>query len=383
MRRATGTARGHLAVTATHAKTLEVVRESEIGPRASCVVAVAARIDEAAVAHLRGRVELTIQAGSRSDTIRGRVNPAFCPGDPLVIRRASAITRDALLVDAERGAGELDRGLVAELKRPDTAVKLTFRELAERGGGVLVVDPGEVWGRAAGVNELHAADLSLCSPLDRDAVAVIEQALDRGHRVGLCAQLHSDADAVAVVARAHDTGHTVLPAPGLPPLASSLAAAGVSIAGLSIVDGRARAGRLKAGTCRVALNVRGDRVAAWFLGADRGLVALDLGTPREEYRPWRAGSPFELPGGRTRTALVVAAADPDHGALDPAIAMLVRTLLDRGVSPRDAVQALQRTAGLTRRAAYEAVLDHDRGVLDRDRRPQATSVSRPDPRTRR
>jgi len=384
MRCATATARGHPAVTATHAKTLEIAREGEIGPQASCVVAVAAQVDEAAVAIMRGRVELTIQAGNASDAVRGRLNPAFRPGDPLIVRRAPAVTRDALVVDADRAASDLDRALVAELQGPDAVVTLIFRELDRCVGGVLVVDPGDVWRTADDRGEvgptdddkLDGVDLSFASPLDAGAVAMIEQALDRGGRVGLRAQLHSDPGAAAAVASAHDARHTVLPAPGLPPLAGALAAAGVSIASLSIVDGRARAVRLKPGTCRLALNVRGDRLAAWLLGADRALIALDPGTPREEYRPWRPGSALEVPGGRARTALVVAAADADAGATDPAIAMLVEALLDGGASPRDAVQALRRRAGLSRRAAYEAVFGSARS-------PQTTRVSRPDPRTRR
>lgn len=348
---------------------------------------------------LRGRVELTIQAGDKSDTVRGRVNPAFRPGDPLIVRRAAAIARGAVIIDADRGASDLDRALVNELRRPDAAVALTFRETAEPVSGVLVVDPGEVWRRSpddripavdpgccsppdceadCGSWPLDLdADLSCCSPLNQDAAALIDETLARGSRVALRAQLHCDPQAPAVVARAHDDGHAVLPACGLAPLAAALAVAGVPIGRLLIADGRARTGRLPAGTCRAALNVRGDRVAGWLLGADRGLVALEVATPREEYRPWRAGENIEVPGGRARTAIVVAAcSDRPAQQLDPAIAALIDELLARGASSRDVVQALQRQAGLSRRAAYEL-------VLAVDRRPHTTSVSRPEPRTSR
>ena len=344
---------GHHAISATHAKSLEVVREREIGPRASCIVGVAAAVDEYALAMLRGRVELTIQAGGQTDTVRGRVNPAFRPGDPLIVRRAPAIARDAVIVDADRAASDLDRGLVDELRRPDAAVALTFRETAEPVTGVLVVDPGELWRRSD--EEAIDADLSFRSPLDREATALIGGALGRGSRVALWAKLHSDPQTPAVVALAHDAGHAVLPAPGLSPIAGALAVAGLPIGRLAIVDGRARAGHLQAGTCRAALSVRGDRVAAWLLGADRGLVALDVGTQREEYRPWRAGEGVEVPGGRARTAVVVAAAAGPAQQLDPATAVLIEALIERGASARDVVRALQRGAGLSRRAAYELV----------------------------
>jgi len=373
-RRATGTAAGHDAISARHAKTLEIVREHEIGPRASCVVGVGAAVDEQALATLRGRVALTIEAGGKRDTVHGLINPAFRPGDPLIVRLAGAIARDAVIVDADRAASDLDRGLVDQLRRREATVTLTFTETAGPVPGVLVVDPGELWGGTA--EDALDADLSCSSPLDREAATMIDGALRRGSRVGLRARLHSDPEAVASVARAHDAGHTVLPVRGLAPVAAALAVAGVPIERLALADGRGKAGRLAPGTTRTAVGVRGDRAAGWLLGADRGLIALDVGTQREQYRPWRAGAGVEVPGGRARTAIVVAAAGPRCRQLDPAVAVLVEALLARGASPRDAVQALQRGAGLSRREAYEL-------VLGADRRPQATSVSRPEPRTSR
>ena len=140
---------------------------------------------------------------------------------------------------------------------------------------------------------------------------------------------------------------------------------------------------------RVAAGVRGDRVADWLAGADSGVISLDVGTLREQHLPWRAGSELQIPGGRTRRAIVVAyaestgdgplAAAPSSAAelsLDPALASFASEMLAQGASTRDVAHALQQATGLKRSIAYEA-------VLSLQRRAQTSSVERRDPRTSR
>src|SRR5215212_1305962 len=79
--------RGHAAITASHAKTVELVTEQEIGPRATCVAAVGARVDSGDLLALRGWIDLTIEAGGITDVVRAHANPAFAAGDRLVVRR--------------------------------------------------------------------------------------------------------------------------------------------------------------------------------------------------------------------------------------------------------------------------------------------------------
>ena len=108
--------RGHAAITASHAKTVELVIEPEIGARATCVAAVGARVESGDLLDLRGWIDLTIEADGVSDVVRAHANPAFVAGHRLVVRREPAPVRDALLVEADRGAADLDPGLVAALK---------------------------------------------------------------------------------------------------------------------------------------------------------------------------------------------------------------------------------------------------------------------------
>jgi hypothetical protein len=332
-RSVSGRAAGHPAIRASHAKTLELAREEEITERATCVVGVSTSIDERALASLHGRVELAIEAGGLTESVRGRLNPAFRPGDPLVVRRAPAVTRDALVIDADRAAADLPRSFVAELARAGARIAVGISLLAEAAGpGVLVVRP------APGGN-----------PVDAAGVAA---ALAAGERVTLTADLAA-AEARAAIHAAHDAGHTVLPAPGLSPNAAVEAVAGLA-PGAHVTEG-ARAETL------------GRRLTA-IDGPARGAVVLDPGTPREQYLPWRSGQRLEIPGARGRTAAFAVAPEDPSPAIDRA-----RALAAGGASTRDVAGALQ-DAGLPHRRAYALALD-----LTAD----TSSVSRPEPRTSR
>ncbi len=252
----TGTAAGHPNIRATHAKTLELTRDADIGERATCVVGVAAELDEEALAGLHGRVALTLSAGTESVVVRGRLNPAFQPGDPLVVRRSPDVTRNAVIVDADVVAAGLPRPLVAALADEDARISVSVEELAGEGApGVLMVSPA-----ASG------------------APADTASSLERGQRVTV------GSDATSVIAAAHDAGHTVLPEPGLA-LHEAIRA-------------------LAPGEAELVENVPAERVAKLLRksGAARAVMALDHGSPREQYLPWRAGETPDIPGARGRTA---------------------------------------------------------------------------------
>jgi hypothetical protein len=338
-----GTASGHPRIRATHRKTLELSREREITERATCVVGVAAEIDEHALAALHGHVELTLSAGERAETVRGRLNPAFRPGDPLVVRRASAVTRDALVIGADRAACDLPRSFVEELARPSARIAVRIElSAAAAGPGVLVVHP-------LAPEELGRIDTDIRGKNDPEEVA---GALEDGRQVALVADLAEDAAARAAIHAAHDAGHTVLPAPGV-----SLVAAVQAVGGLG------PGAELVEGVPAERLQRRLDQAAGV-----RGAVVLDPGTPREQYLPWRSGDKLEIPGARGRTAAF---------AVEPAAAgdtARAEAMAAAGASTRDVARALQDDAGLPHRRAYELALD-----LTAD----TSSVSRPEPRTSR
>jgi hypothetical protein len=339
----TGSAAGHPNIRATHRKTLELTREAEMGERATCVVGVAARLDEEALARLHGRVEVTLSVAGLEERVRGRLNPAFRPGDPLVVRRAAAVTRDALVIDADRGASALSRSFVAALADPAARIAVTVEPVDEAAPGVLVV---------------HLVDVEgAIRPKGRPGE--VPEALARGERVEIAA----DGAARGIIRAAHDAGHTVVPAPGTPPLAAVTAVGGL------------------APDAEVVTGVPAERLERLLkaTGAARGAIVLDPGTPREQYLPWRRGEKLEIPGARGRgAAFAVEAAAARGGAAGatppPEALAAAKTLAAGGASTRDIARALQEDAGLPRRRAYELALDLT---------AETSSVSRPEPRTSR
>jgi hypothetical protein len=305
----TGTALGHPSIRATHGKTLELTREGEIGERATCVVGVAARLDEEALTALHGRVELTLAAGGETVRVRGRVNPAFRPGDPLVVRRAADVARNAVVVGADRAAADLPRSFAAALADASARISVRVEELAdETAPGVLVVAPAQL-GQVRG--HIRRKDGPVTGT-DPDSVT---GALQEGRRVTLRVDLATDAGARTAIAAAHDAGHTVLPAPGLSPNAAVLAVAGIANAE-TVIDAaalRPREADLDAHTALIE-GAPADRVPKWLRkaarsGHTRGVVGLDLDTEREQFLPWRAGETIEVPGARGRRATLVLVQD--------------------------------------------------------------------------
>ncbi|HEX8052222.1 MAG TPA: DUF371 domain-containing protein [Thermoleophilaceae bacterium] len=314
----TGTAAGHPNIRATHGKTLELTREAEIGARATCVVGVATRLDEEALAELHGRVELTLAAGGETVHVRGRLNPAFRPGDPLVVRRAPDVARNAVVVGADRAAADVARSFVAAAAS-EARIAVRVEELAhETAPGVLVVAPAPAPASGAPAEDLGQVRGHIRpkdGPVLRTDPNSVTRALQEGQRVTLCVDLATDAEARTAIAQAHAAGHTVLPAPTLSLNDAVLAVAGIANAELQM-DGaelRPREAELDARTALIA-NAPADRVPKWLRkatrsGHTRGVIGLDLGTEREQFVSWRAGEAVEVPGARGRTATLVLVQD--------------------------------------------------------------------------
>ena len=119
-------ARGHPAVKALHRSTFEVTREESLTPRGDCIVGVGA---DKALTDLSERFRRLLARGSRLVVVlecEGLVDVVRAWGDPrltlashtsIVIRRSSYIDDRTLAVRSDKAAADLDRGLVARLRR--------------------------------------------------------------------------------------------------------------------------------------------------------------------------------------------------------------------------------------------------------------------------
>lgn len=117
------TAHGHPRITAGHTKTFELTEDEDIGPRATCVIGVGARVEGA---WPDGPVELTITAGEYHQNVLAAAN-SF--GRGLVVRKSDFLGDDTLAINADTAASELDRALVRALQDSATTVTVDVRSL--------------------------------------------------------------------------------------------------------------------------------------------------------------------------------------------------------------------------------------------------------------
>jgi hypothetical protein len=136
------TASGHQAITGSHDKTLEVTAEPAVTSRATCVIGTHAQIPVSALRALRGWVRVELSCGELRDEVEGEVNPYYSAPDRWVARRSVLLSPDTFLVNATRGAADLDRALVHALADSSAALEVVVRELAVPDPVVLVIIGG-------------------------------------------------------------------------------------------------------------------------------------------------------------------------------------------------------------------------------------------------
>jgi len=405
--------RGHPNVTATHDKTLELTRATDITRRATCVVCVASNHDDAALANLRGRVEIALECGGERDALTATISPFFL-GDPsLVIRRGPGLRARTFAFDASKTAADLDRALVARIAAAEHDVDITIRVLdPEATSGALFVvslpigNDADVSPRALEVLErvdlvlaedtrrLHALEqrvgvnaaraMSYHDHNERERVDDVLEQLRRGARVALVSDagtpLFSDPGYV-VVSRAVEEGISVSTVPGPSAALAVLAACGLPIdrfvfggflprrstqrrqavaeltaLGAAVVCYESAA-RLAATLADVAA-VRPDRQVCVGREVTKVFEEFRWGTADELARAYASERPLGectiviAPPLGARSGAETAGSNDDVDAL-------LRYLLAQGVPASTLAQALRVIPGVGRNQAYARVLALD------------------------
>ena len=341
------TGRGHPAIRATHAKTLELAPDPDITERATCVLAV--RSTAAPAEPLAGPVRITIGAGGHAFTLHAHANPQWDPHGPIVVRRSPLRLPGTLATHADAAAADLPPALVAALRDPDTTVTVDVTPLAAPGAVVLfAADPA------------RPADPALRAELAAADVVVAEDAPARA--------LTGRSDPVPQPVSARTLVVATADLPG-----ASIDRAGVPVETVGLAPRLAVAAACPA------------RTPVAFLGPDD-----DLAGPPAAYRVVLAVPADELPrlleratGRRGTTVVTLAQAytlpvahrlddgppalpsrDLVHCCLypaadgpDPRVRAAVLALLAEGVPTRAAARALVELTGWPRRRAYDAVLE--------------------------
>jgi 16S rRNA (cytidine1402-2'-O)-methyltransferase len=408
-------AHGHPRISASHTKTVELTRDTEVTGRATCVVGVRSEHDDGELLRLRGDVEVTLGAGGITDSFTATISAFFLGDDALVFRRGPGLRGRTLAYDASKAATEIDRALVHAMGDGDANVEVKIRELGtgDRSGALFVVsvpigNDDDLSPRARRV--LEVADVVLAEDTRRlrdlaqrtgmriggrivsyhdhneteRAGDVVDQ-IERGARVALVSDagtpLFSDPGYV-VVNRAVAAGLAVSPVPGPSSFLAVLSASGLAVDRFSYVGFLPRRTAARQAEIR-RLTERGDafvvheaprRVAG--LLADLAAVSpeWELCVGREVtkvFEEFRRGRARELAveladvddarGEYTVVAAPPARADdsvpPASDTLaDEQLDRLVRALLERGVTAKTLAQGLSTLPGVSHKEAYARVL---------------------------
>jgi 16S rRNA (cytidine1402-2'-O)-methyltransferase len=402
--------RGHLNVTATHDKTLELTRDADITRRATCVVGVASTHDDRALLALRGRVEIALECDGQRDTLTATISPFFLGDRSLVIRRGPGLRARTFAFDASKTAADLDRALVDRIAAGTPAVDVTIRVLdPEAAAGALFVvslpigNDGDLAPRAVEVLErvdlvlaedtrrLHALEQRVGVTAARSTSyhdhneaervdGVLEQ-LRRGARVALVSDagtpLFSDPGYV-VVSRAVAEGIAVSPVPGPSAALAVLAACGLPVDRFVFAGflPRRSAPRRQA---VVELTRLGCAVVCYESAARLAATLADVAAVRPDWQvclgrevtkvfeEFRRGTAAELaqayaaekPLGECTLVIAPptgARADAEGAGSRDDVDALLRSLLAQGVPASTLVQALRAIPGVSRNQAYARVV---------------------------
>lgn len=371
-------ATGHQAIRTSHAKTLEVTRETDITERATCVAGVGAAFDPEELGALRGRVHLTLSAAGRSVSGDAVVNPYHEVRERLVVRRSGRTDPDTLLVDSTLTAAHIGPDMASSLRDPEAEVTLTVTESAPPSPLVMVC-PAEPGGRLGALWRAAPAVVDLDAP-DTAAASAALEAVRRGDSVAasLSGSVEAASDAALDwIAEAARAGARLLLA-GAAPAASALLSSGKPLAPALRLGSLGRKASRSEETVRMLRTAPVPAVLA-LPAADAATVLAPLRAAAPERRlavpepvldvgtamRWTTvEAAVEEWGQRTAgTALVVLDRCPDDGSLGE-LGGVLRALADAGVSARTLSEAL-RPLGVRRKAIYELV----GGPADRRRPP--------------
>jgi hypothetical protein len=345
--------RGHPAIRATHAKTVELTVEADITERATCVVAVDV---EGSTGPVAGPVRITISAGGESFTLEARANSSWDATGPAVIRRSPLRLPGTLATHASAAASDLPRALVEALRHADSSVEVTIEPIRGRPCAVLVaVDPG-VRHDARLLAEFAAADLVVAE--DEEAARMFGERVGHGPvpvdgRVLVLAVRDLPGQSVLAALRTVDV-ETV----GLPPRLAAAAASpsrGPLLIAPDGVDPRDVLRSTPAGS-RLVLATTAERLPTLLRQAEeiRGPAAAVL---VQRYAPPVRLEPGERPALPSKDDVYICwEAGARDSALDPTVRAAIDGLLADGVPTKAAANALAALTGWERRRAYDAVV---------------------------
>lgn len=358
--------RGHPAIRATHAKTLEFTSDDEITARATCIVAVAVEVaprrpDGPVPAPLAGPVRISIHAGAEAYALDADANSSWNPVGPAVVRRGPLRLPGTFAVNATASAADLPRQLVTALQDPSVAVHITVEPRPGPPSVVLfAADPVTTTdGRLAA--EIAAADVLVAEDDAARALVCAADArskLGRDQPTGRVLVVATDALPGRSVAIGGRTLETVGLSAQLTAAAALPGGAKITLAGRSHPDQRETLRRTPIDhRLVVATHTRSLRTllaqAREIRGCSTAVVAQPYADP--VVVETAGDSRLDFPGA-SEVWVGFGAGDADLD-LEPPIRAAIAGLLADGVATKPAARALAALTGWPQRATYDRVVE--------------------------
>lgn len=124
---------GHPNILATHKTTLEFTKDNELSLKGDCIVGVRADFELKEIKHLikkskNRKISITIRIFSKNkkikDMILAELNPNFCDGKELVIRKTDFISERTFAIKSNKAAFELNRDLIRLLNDKNSKISV-------------------------------------------------------------------------------------------------------------------------------------------------------------------------------------------------------------------------------------------------------------------
>src|SRR3989338_8955053 len=121
---------GQPSITARHRNTIEFTKDEHVTPKGDCIAGCKADFSLKEIREFikemkrSGDLSVTvmIECDGKKDVVQGFLNPDFDDEHELVIRKSDFSSKRTLVVRANKGAGELDRGFFHNFPKSERGV---------------------------------------------------------------------------------------------------------------------------------------------------------------------------------------------------------------------------------------------------------------------
>lgn len=107
---------GHPAILATHVKTLEFTKDSDLTERGDCIIGINADFELEKLKQFSKKVKIICKIDDLESEFKATVNPNFNSDHELVLRKSLFNSDRTFGFNLNRGANHLDREIVEMLK---------------------------------------------------------------------------------------------------------------------------------------------------------------------------------------------------------------------------------------------------------------------------